>query len=280
MKVSKVLNNNVIIAITADKKEQIMMGKGIGFQAKKGDLVDQNKVEKIFTLEGESEPQNLRGIDSLDSIPPALLDFTAAFVEHASAQLQLKLKNSLTLALADHIYYAVERLGKGLAIHNALLHEIKEFYPQEFALGQEALQRLKTEAHLNFPEDEAGFIALHLVNASLNEDMAVTREITSLIQDVIAIVKNQFGLEIQEQSLDYRRFVTHLKFLAQRLVTHSDLQGEESFLLEGVKEHYPQAYHCVGRIALYIKKRFGRELSLDEMTFLTVHIERLHRHEK
>lgn len=69
-------------------------------------------------------------------------------------------------------------------------------------------------------QDEAAFIALHIVNASADgSDMTKVLEITKLIGEIETIVKRYYRMEFENESVYYYRFVTHLKFLAQRLVT-------------------------------------------------------------
>lgn len=273
MKVAKVLNNNVIIALTDDGQEQVVMGRGIGFQVRRGSAVDEARVEKVFVTSKDADDSTLSAL--LSKVPPELINLVLEFVSLAQTQLKLPLKNSLTLALADHLYYAVERLSRGQSISNALLFEIKQFYPREFAMGLQCTRLIHERTALNLPEDEAGFIALHLVNASMDGDMPSTVNATRLIADIVAIVRSQLGMELDEGSLDYLRFVTHLKFFAMRLTSGQILSGNEAFLFEEVKKHYPVSYHCVQTIGLYVKNRFHREISTDEITFLTVHIERL-----
>ena len=96
---------------------------------------------------------------------------------------------------------------------NALLWEIKRFYNHEYLIGREALSMIEKRLGVVLPEDEAGFIALHLVNASMELDsMAQTAEMTKIIQHIIGIVKYHFHMELNGYSLHYERFITHLKF--------------------------------------------------------------------
>lgn len=274
MRIVKVLNNNVVIVQDDAQQEKVVMGKGLGFQVKVGAEVDAARIEKVFALE-QAEHATAAVPESVDSIPPELYQVCAQLVAQAGQRLHLSFHNSLTLALADHIYYALQRLIRGEHVVNALLQEIRQFYPEEYALGEDALVLIQDQTGLNLPEDEAGFIALHLVNAALDENMPKTLEVTRLIADIITIVNTQLGIKPQEHSLDYTRFVTHLKFFAHRLLRQEELTPSADFLFDEVKKHYPVAYSCVQRIGLYVKKKFGHDLGRDEITFLTVHIERV-----
>ena len=70
---------------------------------------------------------------------------------------------------------------------------------------------------VNLSEDEVGFIALHFVNAELNSEMEEVTQITKIIQEILNIVRYHLKISFDEESLDYHRFVTHLKFFAKRL---------------------------------------------------------------
>ena len=70
---------------------------------------------------------------------------------------------------------------------------------------------------IHFPEDEAGFIALHFVNAEYNTDIHDTYMITDVIQKGIEIVKAEYQKALDEKSMHYERFVAHLKFFARRI---------------------------------------------------------------
>ena len=54
MRIKKVFNNNVVLVIDDLGKEQIVMGKGVGFQKFPKDLIDTNKIEKRFIFNDKS----------------------------------------------------------------------------------------------------------------------------------------------------------------------------------------------------------------------------------
>ena len=77
-------------------------------------------------------------------------------MEHVQEKLQKPLNETLVLMVSDHISFAIERQKKGLDLTNALLWEIKKFYPDEYQLGLNALDIIQREAR---------FLAMHIVNA-------------------------------------------------------------------------------------------------------------------
>src|SRR5699024_3077774 len=125
--------------------------------------------------------------------------------------------------------FAIERYKTGFPIENALLWEIKRFYNHEFLIGKEALSMIRQKLGYELPEDEAGFIALHIVNAKLKTgNVERITEMTKIIQNILTIVKYEFKMDIDEYSLDYERFITHLKFFVQRLFVGQKLESEDS----------------------------------------------------
>jgi beta-glucoside operon transcriptional antiterminator len=186
-----------------------------------------------------------------------------------------KLQESLYITLTDHCHFAIERQKKGVAIRNVLLWEIKRLYPKEFLLGQEALVLIEKRLNVQLAEDEAGFIALHLVTAQLNSEMPEVMHVTRVMQEILHIVKYQLRLEYDEESLSYQRFVTHLKFFAQRMLSRNVVADDDATLHAAVKDNYPQAWRCAEKINRHLVAEYQRELTTEEIMFLAIHIERV-----
>lgn len=273
MKIHKVINNNVISVINEQNKELVIMGRGIAFKKKPGDPVDEGNIEKIFTLENKDLSERFKTL--LYEIPVEYMEISDEIISYAKKSLGRKLNESIYVSLTDHIHFAVERHQKGLDIKNALLWEIKRLYKEEYEVGTQALKRIKEKLDISLPEDEAGFIALHIVNAELNDEMTNIVNITKVMQEILNIVKYHFKIDFDEESLNYYRFITHLKFFAQRLFNKTYMDNEDDFLYDVVKEKYSEAYHCTERIREFISKKYNYEINYEEMVYLTIHIARV-----
>ncbi|WP_090844010.1 BglG family transcription antiterminator LicT [Alkalicoccus daliensis] len=273
MKIRKILNNNVVVS-DKDNQEVIVMGRGIAFNKRNGELIDEEKAEKVFTLEDADIIKKFKTL--LADIPVEYMELSERVINYAKVHLGKKLNDSIYISLTDHLHFAIERYHDNIAIKNALLWETKHLYKEEFSVGMEALNMVFDQFNVILPEDEAAFIALHLVNAQLNEDMTNVMDMTKVIQDILTIVKYNFKMDFDEDSLSYYRFLTHLKFFAHRLVkgTHYTGQSEDD-LLEVIKAKYPEAYRCSQKIKVFVDKQHGYELMEEEMLYLTIHIERV-----
>lgn len=273
MKIAKVLNNNVVMVFDEHQHEQVVMGRGIAFNKHAGDTFDDALIEKLFSLQNSELSARLSEL--LADIPLEVVTTTDLIVTLAQNRLPGKLHESLYIVLTDHCHFALERHKQGLDIRNVLLWEIKRLYPREFAVGKEALDIIQQRLGIGLPEDEAGFIALHLVNAQLNSEMPEVIHITKIMQEILHIVQYQLHLDYDEETLSYHRFVTHLKFFAQRMLGGKGVHSDDESLHDVVKEKYPLAYVCAEKIERHVQLQYQYVLSKEEKMFLTIHIERV-----
>lgn len=98
---------------------------------------------------------------------------------------------------------------------------------------------------------------------------------TQIVVGISEIVRLHFSYDLDEESFSYNRFMTHLQYLAQRIVSGVSGGKNDAFLYEQVKINYRESFICTQKIATYIKTSYVFELSLDEQVFLTIHIQRL-----
>lgn len=275
MIIKKVFNNNVLLAENGQQLEMILLGKGIAFQKKAGDAVDLNKIDKKFVI--ESEDSKAKFVELLREVPVNHLELTTKIIVAAESELSATFNDSIYIGLTDHINYALFRYKQGMQLTNALMWEVKKFYPREFKAAMNALKMIEYYEAIRFPEDEAGFIALHFVNAMQDGDgIKMTVQATEVIQQILNIVKFHYCIELDEASLNYSRFVTHIRYFIRRLLNDESAEHQDDeFLFLQVKEKYPQAYQCACKVQKYLEKKFCTEITHEEMLYFMLHINRV-----
>lgn len=277
MIIQKILNNNVVI-VEMNGEETVVMGKGLAFGKKVGQSFDGQLIEKVFKLQADDRH---RFVSLVSELNPEILQVSSKIIERANLIYSKPLAESIYIALTDHINYAIIRAEENVFINNALLYEIKQLYRKEFEVGLYGIRLIKETLGVALTEDEAGFIALHIVNAGLNEEMSNIYEITKTTQDIVNIVRYHFNLHLKEDELSYSRFLTHLKFFCQRILNGEVLiEISDETLLSSLKTKYRDSYACVLKINDYIVNRFDHALSSDEIMYLILHIARLLKSEK
>lgn len=273
MRVSKILNNNLVLSRNEDNEEIIVKGRGIGFHARKGDRIDESMIEKIFYPENHQNSVQIQ--EYLLSIPEEYFDFTQRFVDQIKEENpDLQLNNSIYLSLSDHIMGTFNRLRDGISLKNVLLLDIRQLYKKEYGFGERLVKELNEAFQVDLPLDEAGFMALHFVNAEDGRQNDDSYRIALIVNQVQEIVKSYFSdVTFDETSLYYQRFLTHLKYFAQRYL-HKELQyDEDENLFRIIQEQCREAYGCVKLIYLMMEEKYHYELSKEEMMYLSIHIQ-------
>ncbi|NMB50657.1 MAG: PRD domain-containing protein [Bacteroidales bacterium] len=280
MVINKILNNNAVIIFDDKGKELVIMGKGVGYGKRNGDTIDQTKVTKKFILSSMEYPYHL--VEILSSIPTKCIELCDDIVQYAKQKLSMKLDDSLYISLMDHISTSIERQKEGGQLRNKLLWEIKNFYKSEYEIGLYGIDMIKKRYGLTMPEDEAGFIALHIVSAEISNDIHDIYEITGFIQNITNIVKYHFKCNFDTNSHNYYYFITYLKFFGHRVFykksnnkSNNKTNIENNDLLNIIKEQYKESYLCTLKIKQFIEKKYNYYLDEDEILYVTIHIMKL-----
>ena len=277
MKIKKIINNNILCAVDDRGNELIVTGRGIGFQRHRGEVIDISLIERTYRMEEKTGQRKLREL--VEKIPIEHLSLTEELIKHITSQIPQKLNESLLITMADHISFAILRKAQGVEFSNPLKGSIMCYYPTEYHLGQYCLGVIREHLGVTLHEDEAAFLALHIVNAELNTNMSEMYDITKLIEGTISVVEYFYKKEFDRESLDFNRFVVHLRYFAQRLFQGKmmeDAQGERDevfrqLIMKNCKEHYK----CAQCVADYIKNTYQKNLSDEELTYLTIHLKRI-----
>lgn len=270
----KRLNNNVVIAVTEHGDERILCGRGLGFKMVPGAFVAPERVEKVFTLKDKTA--NRRLLELVETVPVEYVELAEQIVNRARACISNPIEDNAVVSLSDHIYMAVQRAEQGIEVKNVMLWDIRKFYPQEYRAGLDALDLIAERTGAHLADDEAGFIALHLVNAQLDLHAKSIEDITAVMQEIETIVRMSFAISIDPESVYYYRFITHLKFFAQRLFSGTTYEERDvSVMLEVVRGQYPAARGCVDKIRAFLRQKYGYVMSDEEELYLTIHISRI-----
>nr|WP_042273341.1 PRD domain-containing protein [[Clostridium] dakarense] len=273
MVIEKILNNNVVITTDENNKEIVVMGRGIAFKKRTGDHIPKDMIDKVFKLSDPNMSDKFKEL--IAEIPLEYMKLSDGIILHAKKELGKRLNDSIYISLTDHMHTAIERSREGVNVKNALLWDIKRFYKKEFEIGLLALDYIEEKFEVRLPEDEAGFIALHIVNAQMDQDIKIIYEITQIMQDITNVVKYHYGVTFDEESVYYYRFITHLKYFAQRFLSNKLHEENEDDLLDVIKVKYKNAYNCIEKVAEFINKKYNYKLTDEEKLYLTIHVERV-----
>lgn len=274
VKVKRILNNNALVA--EDRaKELILTGLGIAFGLKKGDEIDIKKAEKVWTAE-DDDLSRISAI--LADIPPIFLSLSLEIYDLVQKSLPYKVRKNLLIALTEHLFYADKRMKEGRALKNPLVFEIRHIYPKEFKLASQAVALIKQKTGVDLGGDEVGFIALHIINSIGAENMNSVMQSVELVQKMHQIVKKHFP-NIDKDELAFSRFLTHLLYLASRILADRQEKEEEDNLFKQIAKSYPQTIKAIDEVEEFLISAGYREIRQIEKTYLILHIQRALHHD-
>ena len=273
MIIKKILNNNVVTSTSENGQEIIVVGNGIGWKQKVGQEIEDSKIEKIFRMDTASSTAKLKQL--FIEVRIESINASTEIIEYAKKNLNKDLNKNIYITLTDHIDFAIERFERGIEFKNALYWEIRKKYKKEFEIGQYALNIVEKHFGIRLPEEEAAAIATYIINAEFDGNMSHTESMIRIVKKAINVVSLFVGKQLDEDSLDYQRFVTHLLFFAQRVIEQKFLEVKSDCLVDTIKKEYPQEYKCARKIADFVSREYDIEIGDEETTFLAVHIIRV-----
>ncbi|MDR2538544.1 MAG: PRD domain-containing protein [Bifidobacteriaceae bacterium] len=212
----------------------------------------------------------------IQEVPPHIIEVVADIVQYARKHLPRKFSDTAFYSLADHINFAILRKEQGIDFPNVLAAEIKVFYPEEYEVGQYAINLLKERLKIEFDINEKSFVAMHFANAELGDDFPQFMEITKIISDVSQIIRAKLNIMLDKDSLSYFRFVTHIKFFAQRVLRNEQvIEKPDDTLFDLVKDKFPEILTGARAIKEYVEANYAKSVSNQELAYLTVHLKRV-----
>ena len=274
MLILKKINNNVALASSDAGEEIVVFGKGVGFHEMPYELEDESVIQRVFRDVDE------KCIGGFANIADDVLLVASDIVAMADKALDCALAGNLVVCLADHLQYALERTGDGIAIENPLSHEVAFVYPREVELGRRGIELVSERMGVNLPESEITSIALHLVNAEVDgmgssQDMDLVMKSTVILERATQVIEGQLGQQLDRTFYAYVRFVAHLRFLIRRLMRGGCKETENSGLFRQAARDFPDAYRCAAGINEYLKRDYNWSCSDEEMLYLMMHVNRL-----
>jgi beta-glucoside operon transcriptional antiterminator len=272
--VLKVFNNNVVLACQDNGRVVVATGRGLGFQAHRGQQVDETKVQQVFVPDATHDLDQLSAF--LTEIPPEHLGLAAEILQQAEVTLGTSFGQSMVIPLADHISFAIKRVRNDLSIGYPLRAEVSHLYPNELRAATQAVALIRDRTGVQLSPDEAVPIALHFVNAVFaTDDLSRTVQMTELFEQVFEVLESAYERRFDTDSINAARFITHLRYFFVRVGADKQLVENPDSFTAAIRASFPQAYLCAERVKALLELRLEKPITADEVIYLTLHVARL-----
>lgn len=274
MIVLKKINNNVALCEDNNHRELIAFGKGIGFPPTPYELTDLRKIDRTFY-----DVSN-QYISLLNELPYEIIQFTARQMLEMQDELPYETNANLTLTLADHIAFAIERAQKGIYVKMPSIYELEMNYPSEVKIGKKFLAAIAQEFKIKLPRSEVQGIAMHLINARGNYSMdektiSVEEYYEEILQQTTGMIEKELDVQVRQDTFSYARFATHIQYLLKRAYEKKYIDSGNLQMYPLLRDEFQKISGCVDAICVYYKDTWGLELPEEEKAYLIMHINRV-----
>lgn len=279
----KKINNSVAWLKDEDGEKVIAIGKGISFGKQAGEKINDEEIERVFhSVEDNNKEQNIL-YKAISNITSDVLMLTEEISDQAATTLGIpKFDDSHFLALVDHLNYALKRSATdSFDYPENLRWEVKKLYPKEHEAAIDTLYYIEKKTGIRLPESEQTFLTYHFVNAQYDSQMKIQSvKLAELINRAIEIIQYHYQMHLDQNSVNYIRFVTHLRYFILRQINHEYSNKIDKKLVEVVKEKYRKAYQAAEKVGNMIEKKQECGVNGDEIFYLTLHIDRVTERQK
>ncbi len=269
-KILKVLNNNSILVIDLDtKQELIFLGKGVGFGKKVNQNVSEIENAKAYRFTEQQSRQE--SIDTIKSISPVFIEIAGGIIEEAEKQFG-NVDNNILLPLADHIAFAIKRMEQGIELKNPFAKEIKVLFEEEYNVAKKGKDLINQKIGVEINDDEVGYITLHVHTALTRENVVQSMDVARMIQEGIQTIEKELGAMLDDATISYTRLLTHMKFMILRVINDEKLHLD---MTDYVLENFPDSFALAKQICSSFEQNIKKTFPNIEISYFAIHIERV-----
>lgn len=268
-RIEKVLNNNSVLA-TSKGKEVIFLGKGIGFGKKNNDIFVPNDDTKKYTVETK-EQEVRKPHEIIGNVDPVYIEIASEIIRFSQEKFDY-VDTKILLPLADHIDFSIKRMQENVTMSNPFKKDIELLFPEEYLIALKGKELIKKSLGYDIPDDEVGYITLHVHSAISSEHVAESMQAMEIIHSSIDKLRKDLKIIIDSSSISYIRLMNHIKYLLLRLHTEEKLQMDIS---DFTQERFPFAYEQAKDICVKLAKVMGKNIPESEVGYLALHLERI-----
>ncbi|GBF72588.1 hypothetical protein PA598K_00847 [Paenibacillus sp. 598K] len=272
-RIDRIVGNNVILTVDPNTtKEYVLFGKGIGFASRGSEWISLSdpRIEKRYRLDEEQPIKEYENL--IENIDPEVILIAEQIVENVKERLGTPVQPKVYFALPNHIQFALYRLRNGMEINNPFLHETKINFPLEYEIAAQAAVMISERFSLPIPEDEIGFLALHVHSCVGTASVGQLVKLTGLVNRIVELIERNRGIPLDRDMQDYARLVMHMRAVIERLMYERRVVNP---IVSELRSHYPEAFALATDVGQLIEEELRVDISEDEIGYMAIHLHRL-----
>lgn len=272
-RIIKILNNNGILVYDMEREEEaILLGSGVGFGKRVNERFEfeQTEAVKRYAIV-DREEKSRTGRQVIGGMDPVYLEVASRIVD-AGRQSLGEMNPNIMIPLADHIAFAVERIKTGVVLKNPFHADIQILYPEEYQVALAARVIIGEAVACELPEEEVGYIALHIRAGRMDEKLEESLKTVSLLEKVIVMVEEGLGISLDSRSFTWERFMAHLRYLVACAKNGDPVSLDMD---EYARSQFPDSYRLATEVCALMEQELKLPVPKEAVGHLGIHIERL-----
>ncbi|MFZ5968381.1 MAG: BglG family transcription antiterminator [Bacillota bacterium] len=200
-------------------------------------------------------------------------------IQQAEQKLKYNFTDQAFTNLITHIAIAIERVkhSKEIEMDKESLQNLRGKY--EFEVAAWVIQQISNIFHMEFSDDEIGYICLHMLGAKIQEDVDVNHcdilldaqneEYVSIAKEIITLAGDILDVDLSEDTLLLTALVLHLRPTIVRLKYGLKLRNP---MLQTIKNEYTSIFGAAWACSSIFEKKLGVAINEDEVGYIAMHI--------
>lgn len=216
---------------------------------------------------------NMIDIDTITTIEEA--------ITKSEKEMGYEFAESSYTALAVHLALALKRIlnGEVITIKEDLLNNLK--MQDEYIVAKQLIESLNQSLDLTIPEDEIGYLTLHLKGArykhglfdsnilKFNERIIGNYELTVMIKKMIKVASIETGYDLKTVDSLLIGLVDHLRPAINRMELELDIRNP---LLDKIKTEYKDIFNISKQACNVLQEELDIQLPESEIGYIAMHI--------
>lgn len=181
--------------------------------------------------------------------------------------------------LVAHIALSVKRLSKHskIKMDKNQLNLLKR--KKEFDIVKSIVQKYQARFNLVIPDDEIGYIMLHIIGAKLRDDTSIEdidsitnycdERIVNVSKEIISIASVNLGADLTKDSKLLSSLILHLRPAINRLEHNLKLRNP---ILNIIKKEYTEVFNAAWASSIVFENYLDAKINEEEIGYIALHL--------
>jgi PRD domain./PTS system, Lactose/Cellobiose specific IIB subunit./HTH domain. len=191
-------------------------------------------------------------------------------IQRLEKSLDYELAESSYMGLTVHLALALKRIKEGekIKIGNESLRELKK--TDEYRFAEMLAKYLEEEFDVFIPEDEIGYITIHLQGARYRANTEDVNDefVNEVLYEMIDVAERVFGTSFRDDSMLLSGLKTHLRPTIFRLRMGLAIRNP---LINDIKDRYSALFEKCILIANVLNNKLDVDVPDDEIGYIAMH---------